>query len=165
MTQASTDGLRNYVADLVDRLDRFAVTILPPNDGLAIELGRDAAGALIVDLQGRLPVGPRSPDVDLDLVERWVPVGPDQFERAGYRFELRHHGLAYRRAFHRHDVDHFVRAYQVATHEHCESTMGAPACNHYFGEPIADGFDAFDRLYDLWLTDAPPRCMEIRCLD
>lgn len=164
MTTATTDDLITYVADLVERLDRFAVTVLPPNERDEVELGVEDDGSLVVDLECRLPAESRSENVVLDLFERWSPVGRDSFERSGYSFELRHGELGYRRAFHRHDVDHFVRACDVATHEHCESTVGVVVCGHYFGPPAADAFDAFDRLYDLWLTNVPPDCSALRCL-
>lgn len=164
MTQATADELLTYAADVVERLERFAVTVLPPNAGETVALTRDERGRLVLDLEGRLPVGRRAPAVELDLVERWAPIDAERFEREAYRFELRHHGLGYRRAMHRHDVDHFVSAFDVATHEHCEVTMGVPTCAHYAGAPVADAIDAFDRLYDLWLTDAPPDCHVLRCL-
>ena len=164
MTPVTGDGLFTYVADLVEQLDRFAVTLLPPNAGDDVALGREVDGSLVIDLECRFPVARRSPDVELDLFERWSPAGNDAFERAAYRFELRHRGLDYRRAYHRHDVDHFVRMFDVATHEHCESTMGVAACSHYYGRPVADAIDGFNGLYDLWLTDTKPDCGAIQCL-
>jgi hypothetical protein len=164
VTLAAADELVAYLADLVERLDRFAVTLLPPNDGPEIELGQEDDGSLVIDLEGRLPVARRSPDVELDLFERWAPAGRDTFERTAYRFELRNRDLGYRRAFHRHDVDHFVRSFDVATHEHCEASIGVSICSHYHGPPAVDAFDAFNRLYDLWLMDAAPDCTALRCL-
>ena len=164
MTVAASDDLITYLADLVERLDRFAVTLLPPNVGDEVELGREGDGSLVIDLEARLPVARRSPDVELDLFERWTPVGHDAFERTAYRFELRDRDLGHRRAYHRHDVDHFVRSFDVATHEHCETPIGVSACNHYHGPPVVDAFDAFDRLYDLWLTGTTPDCSALRCL-
>lgn len=164
MTTATTDGLITYYADLLERLDRFAAMVLPPNDGDEAELARASDGSLLLDLEARLPVGRHSADVELDLFERWAPAARDTFERSEYRFELRHRGLDYRRAYHRHDVDHFVRAFDVATHEHCETPIGIAACGHYAGAPVANAIEAFDSLYDLWLTGAPPECGSLRCL-
>jgi hypothetical protein len=79
-------------------------------------------------------------------------------------YELRHHELGYRRAFHRHDTASFVRLYDVATHEHCEPTIGLATCEHYYGEPIADAFDGFERPYGHWLADRTPDCSLLRCL-
>ena len=164
MTVAASDDLTTYLADLVERLDRFAVTLLPPNAGDVLELGRQDDGSLVIDLEARLPVARRSPDVELDLFERWTPVGQDRFERTAYRFELRDRDVGFRRAFHRHDVDHFVRSFDVATHEHCETPIGVATCSHYNGPPVIDAFDAFNRLYDLWLTGTTPDCTALRCL-
>lgn len=164
MTLASTDDLATYLADLVERLDRFAVMLLPTRSGDAIELGQEDDGSLVIDLEARLPVARRSPEVAFDLFERWAPAGGDSFERTAYRFELRNHDIGYRRAYHRHHVDSFVRAFDVATHEHCEAPIGFSTCSHYHGPPVVDAFDAFDRLYDLWLMDAAPDCSALRCL-
>lgn len=164
MTSATTGDLLGYLADLVERLERYAVTVLPPDDGDEITLGREATGDLVIDLETRLPVPPRTADVVLDLFERWSPAGLDRWSRIDYRYELRHHELGYRRAFHRHDTASFVRLYDVATHEHCESTIGLATCEHYYGEPVADAFDGFERLYELWLADRTPDCSNLRCL-
>jgi hypothetical protein len=53
----------------------------------------------------------------------------------------------------------------VATHEHCESTMSVETCGHYHGLPVRDAFDAFHRLYEVWLTDERPDCRSLTCLD
>jgi len=164
VTLASKEDLLVYLADVVEELERFAVTLLPPDDGDDIVLGRESDGSLVVDLGGRLPGPPRSGGVDLELFERWRPTGSDQWACVEYRYELRHHLLGYRRALHRHDEAHFVRGYGVATHEHCESTIGVAACGHYYGLPVADAFDAFRRLYALWLTDEAPDCLALTCL-
>ena len=164
MTLASIDDLLAYLADLVEELERFAITMLPPADADEIVLGREPDGSLVIDLEGRLPAPRRSADVDLDLFERWRPVGRDEWACVEYRYELRHHELAYRRAFHRHDEATFVRRHGVATHEHCEATLGLATCDHYHSRPLADAHDAFRRLYALWLTDAKPDCSSLECI-
>jgi hypothetical protein len=164
VTTATTDDLLGYLADLVEKLERFAVTVLPPDDRDEIGLGQEPDGNLTLDLEARLPVSRRSGDVELDLFERWSSAGRDPWARVEYKYELWHHELQYRRAFHRHDTDCFVRMYDVATHEHCESTMGVKACDHHYGEPIVDAFDGFEQLYDFWLTDRKPGCSVLNCL-
>ncbi len=161
---ASEDALLSYFADLVQEIERFAVTVLPPNDLDEIALGREDDGTLVIDLECRPPLSPRSADVLLQVGERWRPMGDDRFERVGYKFEIRHDELQYRRAFHRHDVEHFLRAYDVATHEHCEATLGVVPCRHYFGEPVTDAEAGFMRLYELWLSDEKPDCSTLPCL-
>lgn len=164
MTLASADQLLVYLADLVEELERYGVTLLPPDDSDEITLGQEHDGSLIIDLEGRLPMPRRSGDVDLELFERWQPTGRDLWVCVEYAYELRHHELGYRRAFHRHDEAYFVRMYGVATHEHCEATMGLPSCGHYYGPPVADAPGAFRRLYDLWLTEQKPDCLALTCL-
>jgi hypothetical protein len=164
VTLASTNELLTYLADLVEELERYAVTLLPPDDGDQSSLGRDQDGSLVIDLEGRLPMSRRSGAVDLDLFERWRPTGRDEWACVEYRYELRHHEIGYRRAFHRHDEEHFVRMHGVATHEHCEATIGVEACGHYYGLPVADAFDGFRRLYGTWLTDQKPDCAALDCL-
>ena len=164
MTLATEDDLLTYSADLVDELERYAVTLAPPADRDDVEIGEEDDGTLVILLQGRLPMPRESDEVHLVLHERWWPVGGGLFTCAEYEHELRHRELDYRRAFHRHDEEYFVRMYGVATHEHCESTMGVRVCGHYFGEPVTDAFDAFRRLYKVWLTDEKPDCRALRCL-
>ena len=164
MTLASANDLLVYLADLVEELERFAVILLPPDDGDEITLGRDQDGSLVIDLEGRLPTSRRSSDVDLDLFERWQQTGADEWACVEYRYELRHREIGYRRAFHRHDETYFVRMFGIATHEHCEATIGVEVCGHYFGQPVADAFDGFRRLYGAWLTDQKPDCLALTCL-
>lgn len=164
MTLASADDLVTYFADLVEALERYAVTVLPPNDRDEIELGDASDGSLIVDVEGRLPVSPRSKNVDLQLFERWREID-GAWVCVEYKYELRHHELAYRRAFHRHDDEDFVRLRGVATHEHCEATMGVEECRHHAGQPVVGAFEAFPRLYDVWLLDTTPDCRALACLD
>jgi hypothetical protein len=160
---ATEDALLTYFADLIAEIERFAVTVLPPNDSAEVSLGRDD-GALVIDLECRPPLSRRSADVQIMIFERWRQARSDQYERVDYKFEIRHDELQYRRAFHRHDVEHFLSAFDVATHEHCEATIGHPACGHYFGEPVVDAQDGFRRLYELWLSDEKPDCASLPCL-
>jgi hypothetical protein len=163
---ATEAGLGEYLADLVQEIERFAVTLLPPNDDPEeIALGRDSDGAFLVDLECRPPIPRRSADVVIELFERWEQIGAGRYERTDYKFELRDHELQFRRAFHRHDSAQFLRALDVATHEHCEATLGVALCDHYFGEPVPDARSGFLRLYDLWLTNQQPDCSKLRCLD
>ncbi len=161
---ASEDALLTYFADLVEEIERFAVTVLRPNDSDEISLGRQGDGALVIDLECRPPVSYRSADVVMEIAERWRQTGDDRYERVDYKYEIRHDELKYRRAFHRHDVEHFLRAFDVATHEHCEANIGVVTCGHYFGEPVIDAEAGFMRLYELWLSDEKPECSTLRCL-
>jgi hypothetical protein len=164
VTLASTDELVTYLADVVEELERYAVTLLPPDDGDEIILGREPDGSLVIDLEGRLPASRRSRNVDLELFERWQHVGRDQWACVEYRYEIRHHEAGYRRALHRHDVADFVLAFGVVTHEHCEAAIGVTECGRYFGRPVVDALDGFRRLYEIWLADHKPDCSALPCL-
>ena len=161
---ATSDELLTYLADLVEEIERLAVTVLPPNAGDAIELGREPDGSLVIDLECRPPASRRSAPIDMEVFERWRSIGQDVYERSDYKFELRHRGLDYRRAFHRHDAEHFLDAYDVAMHEHCEATLGHVVCGHHGGEPVADAHDGFERIYDAWLANTKPNCNALPCL-
>jgi hypothetical protein len=161
---ATEDALLTYLADLVEEIERFAVTVLPPNDSDDVSLGRDDDGAIVIDLECRPPLSRRSADVLIAVFERWRQTGSGRYERVDYSFEIRHDELQYRRAFHRHDSEQFLHAFDVATHEHCEATIGHAVCDHYFGEPVVDAHDGFMRLYELWLSDEKPQCSALRCL-
>lgn len=165
MSQATADELLTYLADLLEHLDRFAGTLLPPDNGDHITLGQEPDGSLVIDLRARLPASRRSNDVDLSIFERWRPMGRDPWELAEYAYELLDHEAGYRRAFHRHDVEAFVRAHGRATHEHCEATLGLVTCGHYAGDPVTDAFDGFERLYEIWLTGERPDCAALTCLE
>lgn len=164
MSRASRDDLLTYLADLVHHLERFAVTLLSPDDGADISLGHEPDGSFVVDLGARLPGTRRSKDVDLTIFERWRRVGLDEWVLDEYGYELRDHEIDFRRALHRHDVDAFVRSYGHATHEHCEPTIGVVDCHHYAGLPVADAFDGFERLYGVWLSGERPDCSALTCL-
>jgi hypothetical protein len=161
---ATADALLTYLADLVESIERLAVTVLPPNDAAEIALGRESDGSLLIDLDCRPPQVPGPADAQIEIVERWRRTRVDRYERADYKFEIRHRALQYRRAFHRHDAERFLRAHNVATHEHCEVTLGNPVCDHFAGDPVVDAMDGFQRLYALWLTGEKPDCAALSCL-
>lgn len=163
MITAWTDELLGYLAELIERAERFGATVLPPYASPVVAWERDG-DELAMDLAVRPPVTRRSRLVEIVLQERWVSVGRERWELATYAYELRDHELGYRRALHRHDVDVFVRAFGVAAHQHCEATMGTAACGHYLAEPCRGAIEGFDRLYGHWLTATKPDCSKLRCL-
>jgi hypothetical protein len=162
VSSVSEDDLASHLIEIVEWGDRFAISWIAVDEELV--LGRESGGALVVDLEGRLPTKPRAQPVALDVFERWEPAPGGGYERGEYKFELQSHELDYRRALHAHDADYFIREFQVATHEHCESTMGVVACSHYFGFPVGHAIDGMSRLYDIWLTGDKPDCSALRCL-
>lgn len=163
MIVATTDELLEYVADVIERAERFGAIVLPSNDHDEVAWEQDGDD-LLMHLEIRPPLDRRSRPVDLVLQERWVSVAHDRWELVAYGYELRHHELDYRRALHRHDVEYFVRTYSIATHEHCEAPIGSVPCAHYSGDPVRGALDGLNRLYDLWLTGSTPDCSLLRCL-
>ncbi len=163
MIEATTDELLDYLADVIERAERFGATVLPPNDVETVAWERDGDD-LFMDLAVQPPLGRGSRPVVIVLRERWRAVGSDRRELAEYGYELRNHELDHHRALHRHDVEHFVRAFGVAAHEHCEATMGSPVRSHYLANPCRGALDGFDRLYGAWLTGTKPDCSALRCL-
>ena len=161
---ASINQLQTYLADLAEHIERFGVTILPPDKHDEIELLQTDSGDIVIELACRPPLAPRSKDVAMQVIEIWRSVGKGNYERDDYKFELRDQELQFRRAYHRHDTDYFIHTYNVVTHEHCEVTIGNVRCGHYAGVPVRDAFDGFDRIYNTWLDGHKPECALLRCL-
>ena len=120
-------------------------------------------GVFVVALSGDLPGPNRPARTEVVVREKWMPIATDRYRRAEYSYELIEHPLGRRRAFHAHDRGHFVDAFDVATHEHCEETLGAPACEHYFGLPV-DAYDAVRRFTLIWGRPGPLGCDSLRCM-
>ena len=93
----------------------------------------------------------------------WEPIG-DGFERAEYLYDLIEHPLDRRRGLHAHDTDVFARRFGVLVHEHCEESLGRPACDHYHGIPVGNGYEALDRLLRTWGQPGPLGCSALRCI-
>jgi len=97
------------------------------------------------------------------IQEVWEPAADEQYERVGYAYDLIDHAQQRRRAFHAHDVPKFIAEFDVVTHEHCEESLGAPACEHYYGLPV-DAYDAVRRFTMLWGQPDPLGCENLRCM-
>ena len=165
MIEATSGELLDYLADVIERAERFGATVLPPNDAETVAWEREAAN-LAMEIAVRPPVDRRSRRVEIILRERWRSAGRDRWELDEYAYELQDQELGYRRALHRHHVEEFVRAHGVATHEHCEVTIGSPACDHYAPDSACRGaIDGLDRLYGTWLSGTKPDCSRLRCLE
>jgi hypothetical protein len=51
------------------------------------------------------------------------------------------------------------------TCEHCEERIGRPACAHYPGLPIDDGFEGLDLLLEAWTAPGALGCDDLRCAE
>jgi hypothetical protein len=152
------------IEDLDRHVARLATIVW--NHGAIVEgphLDEYDDGALVFDLSGDLPGPDRPAPTAVVLRETWMPVATNRYRRAEYAYELIEHPLGRRRAFHAHDRSHFVDTFDVATHEHCEESLGAPTCEHYFGLPV-DAYAAVQRLMVAWGRPGPLGCDDLRCI-
>ena len=153
----SLDQLRRYVGGLTVYLRNFGATVPEPT------LDRYATGEVGFEFVAVLP-GPDQPRSAIVRVgEIWEPIG-DGFERAEYLYDLIEHPLDRRRGLHAHDTDVFARRFGVLVHEHCEESLGRPACDHYHGIPVGNGYEALGRLLNAWGQPGPLGCSALRCL-
>lgn len=127
------------------------------------ELLVDRNGALGYHLQALLPDSGTPDNALLHVEEVWRQAG-DDWERIEYAYELVDLPRNRRRAYHLHYADYFQAAYDVIVHEHCEEILGSPACSHYFGEPVTDGYRGIELLMLAW-TEEPLGCALLRCLE
>ena len=154
---ATVDQLRRYLGGLAVCLRNFGATVPEPT------LDRYESGELGFEITATLP-GPAGPlPAVVRLGEIWDRPD-DGLERVEYLYDLIEYPLDRRRAFHSHDVAVFARRFGVLVHEHCEEDLGQPSCDHYFGLPIADGFEALERLLGVWGQPGPLGCSSLRCM-
>jgi hypothetical protein len=162
--RGTQEQIAAYLASAANLLGRYGVDLAFPSGLDAVELLEDANGNLSYELLGNLPGSQNAAGSELAIREGFERLGPDQFERIRYEFELVDRGRDFRRAFHMHFTEWFIERYQVVVHEHCERPVGRVACEHYEGSPIKDAFAGTVKLIDAW-TDAPPDCAVLACLD
>ncbi|MBA3877081.1 MAG: hypothetical protein C0498_09130 [Anaerolinea sp.] len=162
--RGTQDQIAAYLASAANLLGRYSVDLALPSDSDAVELLEDSNGNLSFELLGTLPGSQDVARSELAIREGFERLGPDQYERTRYEFELVDRGREYRCAFHMHFTEWFVERYQVVVHEHCERPVGRVACEHYEGSPIKDAFAGILKLIEVW-TDAPPDCATLACLD
>jgi hypothetical protein len=152
-----------YLVGVAALLDAFGATLQLTNQN-ELELLEDPEGRLTFELMGELPGEPGAPPATLVAWERFVPVGPDAYERSEYVYEVLDRERDYRRGFHLHSPDWFGRNYLVVVHEHFEQPVGHEPCPHYEGLPIHDGYAGVAKLMEVWAGPAPDRAT-LRCLD
>jgi len=161
--RGTQDEIAAYLASAANLLGRYGADLAFPAGLDAVELLEDSNGNLSYELLGTLG-SQNAARSELAIREGFDRLGPDQYERMRYEFELVDRGRDYRRAFHMHFTDWFIERYQVVVHEHCERPIGRVLCEHYEGSPVKDAFAGILKLVDAW-TDAPPECVDLRCLD
>lgn len=126
------------------------------------ELVEGSSGGLSFDIWASLPDAGVPDRALVSVNERWSPCGAE-FERTAYEYDLVDHPRGRRRAYHLHDPEHFLAAFDVVVHEHCEDLLAKPLCDHYYGEPVLDGYRGIELLMLAWTEDRLG-CDQLRCL-
>lgn len=158
----SGSGLEDYVADVVELLERYGAAVGPDAQPY---INATPSGARWFEIRAVLHDG-RSPSRSaMELREVWRPLATDSYERREYEFELLDRDRDLRRAFHLHDRDVFARVFDVVVHEHCEQPIGSSSCDHYAGLPVRDAFAGVEILIDTWIKPDVPDCGALTCLD
>lgn len=115
---------------------------------------------------GGIVLGPDGAvDAEISLDELWRPLPERRWERDEYTYDLIDRGRNRRRAFHLHDRSLAQARLRSHVHEHCEEVAGEPACGHYLGREIPDGYVALDLLVAAWLEPRALGCPDLICLD
>ena len=151
------DRLRRYVGGLTVYLRNYGASLPEPT------LDRYVSDDVGFELEALLPGSDRPRPATIRAGEIWER-SADGFVRAEYLYELIDYPLDRRRAFHSHDTAVFARRFGVLVHEHCEEVLGRPTCDHYHGIPIANGYEALDRLLLTWAWPGPLDCASLRCI-
>lgn len=151
------DQLRRYLGALTVYLRNIGATVPEPT------LDRYESGEVGFEFAAVLPGSDQPQPAIVRVGEIWEPSG-DGYERAEYLYDLIEHPLDRRRGFHSHDTAVFARRFSVLVHEHCEEALGRPACDHYHGTPIANGYEALGRLLSTWGQPELLGCRALRCI-
>jgi len=106
-----------------------------------------------------------SGEVTMKLEETWRPMPERHWARDEYTYDLVDEPMARRRAFHLHDRAPAQAHLHTHAHEHCEDVLGRPACGHYLGREIPDGYIGIDLLMAAWLEPGTFGCSSLVCLD
>lgn len=152
-----------YLVRIVALMERYGIAIRLPKGTDELEILENPPGDLSFELLGDLSDSATPSRAEIVVRERFDRVGPDQYARAGYEYEVLDRERGYRRSFHLHDPEWFQREFLVVVHEHCESPIGHGSCKHYEGSPIKDACAGVEVLMDVW-TGPAPDCSRLSCL-
>jgi len=158
----SGSALEDYVADVVELLERYGAVVGPDPQPF---INATPSGARWFEVRAVLQDGRTPSRSVVELREVWQPVATGSYERREYEFELLDRDRDSRRAFHLHDRDVFARVFDVVVHEHCEQPIGSSSCDHYAGQPVRDAFAGVEILIGTWVNPNEPDCDALTCLD
>ena len=122
---------------------------------------RDASGKLRFTIRGVLR-DDAGGHAEIVLAEIWSQVR-DRFARQEYAYDLIDRPRNRRRAFHQHN-GFLRRLVAVRVHEHCEEVLDRPACDHYLGHELPNGYLGLDLLIAAWVEPDRLGCGDLRCL-
>jgi hypothetical protein len=156
----ATASLNQYVIGLAKALYTRGFDVPTGPTAEFDESGYIAFGltGILVDVDGVV-------DTEIGLDELWRPLPERRWERDEYTYDLVDHHRNRRRAFHLHDRALSEARLRSQVHEHCEEVTGAPACAHYLGRELPDGYVAVDLLIAAWLEPRSLGCTALVCLD
>lgn len=153
----------DYLSRVAVLLERYGIVLRIPDGTDELEILEDPAGNLSFELHGDLLDTLLPSSSGITVRERFDRVGPDQYARVGYEYEILDRERGYRRSFHLHDPEWFQGRLLVVVHEHCERPIGHASCKHYEGSPIKDAYAGVEALLDVW-TGPAPDCSRLTCL-
>lgn len=125
----------------------------------------DAAGHVAYSVVGVLDDADDGGRSEISLDEIWHPLPEHRWERREYTYDLVDRPRQRRRPFHLHDRELAEATLRAAVHEHCEEQIGQPACQHYLGRELPDGYQAIDFLMEAWVESGDLGCSSLICLD
>ncbi|HYN69289.1 MAG TPA: hypothetical protein VEX41_03655 [Candidatus Eisenbacteria bacterium] len=156
----STQSLNQYILGLAKALDTRGFDV---ESGPIAEF--DPAGYVAYSVVGVLQEPPGSGRTEISLDEIWHPLPERRWERREYSYDLLDRPRHRRRAFHLHDRELAEAALRSIVHEHCEEVIGQPACRHYLGRELPDGYQAIDFLMAAWVEPGDLGSSSLVCLD
>ena len=155
----STQSLNQYVIGLAKALDTRGFEI---RAGPIAEF--DESGLVAFSVTGAIGDGDGGDPAEIILEEVWRPLAERRWERREYTYDLVDRPRGRRRAFHLHDRDLAESVWGTVVHEHCEEVLGQPACGHYLGRELPDGYHGIELLTAAWVEPGDLDCSSLICL-
>jgi len=156
----STQSLNQYVIGLAKALDARGFEI---HGGPIAEF--DASGLVVFSMTGAIADADGADPAEIILEEVWRPLAERRWERREYTYDLVDRARGRRRAFHLHDRDLSESVWGTVVHEHCEEVLAQPACGHYLGRELPDGYHGIELLTAAWVEPGDLDCSSLICLD
>ena len=95
----------DYLSQVAVLLERYGISLRFPELSEDLEILEDRGGDLSFELLGDLPDAATPGRSEVAVRERFERIGPDQYARADYEYEILDRERDYRRSFHLHDPE------------------------------------------------------------